>query len=213
MKTPLPDLSPLTANQIKTLCALASLAFRRVRETGGADDDDTAETFRRREQLAAVKIESLKEMHQGHYRTLKAHWLVLLGLLGSAYDLLVKTGEGQEQRELMQHQVAEAVGNLALSWVAKGQKLDSAIEGAWTYAVKTAKGKFEGRSLRDLDGYDLSQLRNTIINRTSAHRGRGDPANRNKSQRRSKASKVGQFSCEPASEPARWVSPPPAFRP
>jgi hypothetical protein len=213
MKTPLPDLSPLNPNQIKTLCALASLCFRRIRESGGADDDDTPETFRRREQLAAVKIESLKEMHQGHYRTLKAHWLVLLGLLGSAYDLLVKTGEGQEQRELMQHQVAEAVGNLALSWVvAKGQKLDSAIDGAWTYAVKTANGKFEGRSLRDLDGYELSQLRDTLINRTSAHRGRGNPANRNKSQRQSKAPKVGQFPCEPASEPAYWVSQPPDFR-
>lgn len=212
MKTRLPDLSPLQPRQIKTLCALASLAFKRSQEKG-ADDEDTAENFRHREQIAAVKVASLKEMNQGHYRTLKAHWMTLLGLLGTAYDLLMRTGNGQEQRELMQHSIAEHTGNLALSWVAKGQKLDSAVDGAWAYTLKLCADKFQGRQLRDLDAAELCQIRDTLINRTSAHRGRGNSRTRNKSQRRPKAPKVGQFPCPDCQEAPRWVSSSPEFRP
>lgn len=183
MKAKLPDLSPLTSVQIRTLCAFAGLAFKRLRDKGGMDDTDTVETFRHREQLAAVGVGSLKAMNQGHYRDLKAHWLMLLGLVGEAFDLLMKTGDGQEQRELMQWQISGCAANLALAFQHKGQKLDSAVDGAWSYILKIARDKFQGRKLSELDTLEMVDLRNTIINRTNAKMGRGRPESRNKSQR------------------------------
>lgn len=179
-------LSHLTKPQIIGLCSLANLAYKRAKERGGIEEGDTAETFRRREQLAAVKVESLKQMHQGHYRSLKAHWLYLIGLLGPAYELLIKTGDGQEQRELMQWQISGCAANLAIAFQHNGQKLDGAVDGAWAYILKLARVKFEGRKLSDLDTLEMVQLRDTVINRTNAQMGRGKAENRNKSQRAKK---------------------------
>ena len=178
------DLSPLTARQIKGMCALASLAFRRARERAGMDDGDTVETFRHREQLAATRCGSLKEMNQGHYRVLKAHWLTLIGLLGEAYDLLIKTGEGQEQRELIQYQLAGCAANIAYAFqVKKGQPVAEAVDGAWRYILAIAADKFGGKAARDLTLAELVQLRDTATNRFNAMMGRGSSAGRNKKQR------------------------------
>lgn len=190
-------LSHLTKVQIIGLCSLANLAYKRVKERGGLEDGDTADTFRRREQLAAVKVASLKDMHQGHYRSLKAHWLLLIGLIGEAYDLLIKTGSGQEQRELMQWQIAGCAANLAIAFQHNGQKLDSAVDGAWRYILKIAHDKFQGRKLSGLDTMEMVQLRDTVINRTNAMMGRGDASKRNKSQRTKKPAAEGAEALEP----------------
>lgn len=179
--------APLSFVQIKGLQAMASVAWKKSKERGAIDEDESREVFRHREQLAKTGHESLKTMTQEHYRMLKGHWLYLIGLLGPAFDLLVRTGEGQEERDLMQHLVSEATANLAIAFqIVDKQSVEESIEGAWRYVLHLARDKFQGRDLKSLSPDELKQLRDTIINRTTAKHGKGNPANRNKKQREKK---------------------------
>lgn len=185
--------TPLSSVQVKALCALASKAYRVAKARGSIDYSLGGEDFRRAGQLEAAGVESLKKATQEHYLSIKGKWFTVLGNLEEAfYCFLNSSAEHEATRQMrwrLMGQVALLAEGIQQARVRDGFPAlpDSEAAGqAWAYTASLARDKFSKR-LDDLDADQLEQLGFTVVNRANAKRGRGNPSNRNKSQRLSKA--------------------------
>lgn len=180
---------PLTKRQMAALCQLARRAYDQQADLGlaGPEPGESASAafgrWRHAQQQEAIGLPSLTSARNGHYRILRAHYLALLGLDGSAFVDLVASGPAAgasgdtvPEREALVYRISEALA--ACPQVGIG------------YGLAIARRKFGRPRLRwealaeDLSCTQLRQLLYTVRNRIAAAEGRGSPAGRNKSQRR-----------------------------
>ncbi len=186
-------LTPLSAVQVKGLCALANKAYKVAKARHAIDDDMTADDYRKAGQKEAARIDSLKDAHQGHYLAIKGKWFVVLGRLEEAFDLFLRAGDQAHHHAQMKWRL---LGQISFWADAKktAHKAETQIElddteaarQAWAYTAALARDKSAAKTARleDLTTKELEQLGFTIVNRANAMRGVGHTANRNKNQPR-----------------------------
>lgn len=203
---------PLSTRQKAVISQTARQAFDIQDRAGLIDgsavsDSKRFETWRRAQQAEAIGISSLRECGNNHYRPLMAHFLVLAGKDDSAFRLAVRTGrvkdhgaieDTHENRETQRALIMQALVDHSHRCDALHKDYDADIAakveaagGIITpgYVIAIAKNKCKGRGLDSLTARELSQIHWTITNRIAAKEGRGTPASRNKSQRRSAKTK------------------------
>lgn len=185
-------LTPLSAVQIKGLCALASKAYKAAKARHAMDDDTTADDYRKSGQKEAAGIDSLKQAHQGHYLAIKGKWFVVLGRLDEAFDLFLKSGDQAQHHAQMKWRLVGQVSYLANAMQAAHLR-ETQIElsdaeiarQAWAYTNTLARDRSAAKTARleDLTTKELEQLGFTVINRANAKLGKGNTSTRNKHQR------------------------------
>lgn len=126
------------------------------------------------------RVESFTEVQQSEYRPLLEHFQKLSGKLGGAFNTALR-----EIKNAAMHSApgCEYVRDL---WHWAGL----AGLGA-DYVATVRRAKFQRRDMEQLTTAELKQLHDTIVNRARAKLEKGDPANRNKLQRRSRAGQGG----------------------
>ena len=208
-------LGRLSGVQIRLLCTLAGQAqtAAKLREDPAAEVD--RETWRKNGQDEATGVQGLslaKNANQGHFLPIRGYWFTILGNLQQAFYDFLNAGPENEARKQMAWRMMGQMAHLSEALEGRHERLRQitpglaphtpaeAAENAWNYARSIAKDKFQGRRIESLDADELEQLGFTITGRANAMQGKGDPENRNKSQRlRSKALRaaVSEASEEP----------------
>lgn len=222
MKKPRPRfLGRLSGVQIKLLCTLAGQAHAaaKLREDPAADVD--RETWRKNGQDEATGLQGLslaKDATQEHFLPIRGYWFTIIGNLQQAFYDFLHAGPENEARRQMAWRMMGQVAHLSEALEGRHERLRQitpglaahtpaeAAKNAWNYARAIAKDKFQGRRVEALNADELEQLGFTITGRANAMQGKGDPENRNKSQRlRSKARRaaVSEASEEPFERPLR----------
>jgi hypothetical protein len=203
------DGAPLSQDQKARLNILAKEAFDELDRHGlieaeGRTKAERLKNWRRAEQFKAVRIESLTQCQNRHFRTLRGHFLALVGKEDKAYKDYVTTGkvrarapemDTHENRELWRYNIRKLLsehervvtkpatagefqrGEIALK---KGGAIGMA------YAVSEAKRKYPERALTDLTATELRIIHDHLQNRIRAREGRGDSKKRNMAQRKAK---------------------------
>lgn len=169
-------------------------------DASAASPSKAFEAWRRSEQLKAVRIASLTECRNEHFRPLLGHFLALAGRDDEAFRYQMKTGrvkdhgpvdDTHENRELWRAKIGEAIvmhtGRLiegASTYDARVAEAVAQAGGPITqaYAINLAKMKCKGRPLTSIQASELRQIYFTLVNRINAKEGRGKPAKRNKKQ-------------------------------
>lgn len=118
---------------------------------------------------------SFKELTQEQYRPLLAHFQVLSGNSGAAFDSAHRSAQGAACHEAPG---CEYVRDMH-QWLAKAGYKPG-------YAAAISKARFKTARMEDLSERQLKQLHDTVVNRCRAKLGLGEAANRNKKQRESR---------------------------
>lgn len=210
--------TPLSSEQIKSLCALANHAYKAARSRGAIDDDLKADDYRKQGQLEATGVDSLKKANQSHFLEIRGKWWTVIGNLEQAFYDFLNAGPQNEARRQMAWRLAGQVSFLAEAMKFrderdKGITLSDpdAARQAWAYTNALARSKSGSDRLETLTAEQLEQLGFTLNNRANAMRGVGSSQSRNKSQR--KKSRTSQEPLETTSRehdgmPHRHVSRP-----
>jgi hypothetical protein len=174
-------------------------------ETEGASDSARVTAWRRKEQIRAVRIESLTNCGNQHFRPLLAHFLCLAGRDDQAFNYQLKTGrvkdhgaldDTHENRETQRTLIVQELTAHAAKCSPGKEGWDPIIAAKVTekgglicanYVIAIAKSKCKGRSLDSLTATELRQILYTIRNRIAAREGRGATWSRNNKQRAKKA--------------------------
>jgi hypothetical protein len=196
-------LGRLSGVQIKLLCMLAGQAQTAAKLRHNPDAEIDRETWRKIGQDAATGVKGLslaKNAHQGHFLPIRGYWFTVIGNLEQAFYDFLNGGPDNEARKQMAWRLMGQIAHLSDALEARHERLRTitpglasntlaqAAQNAWNYALSIAKDKFQGRRIEALNADELEQLGFTITGRANAMQGKGDPENRNKSQRlRSKA--------------------------
>lgn len=219
MKKPRPRfLGRLSGVQIRLLCTLAGQAqtAAKLREDPAAEVD--RETWRKNGQDEATGLVGLslaKNANQEHFLPIRGHWFTIIGNLQAAFYDFLNAGPQNEARRQMACRLMGQIAHLSEALEQRHERLmritpglaahtpAEAAQNAWKYARAIAKDKFQGRRIEALEADDLEQLGYTVTGRANAMQGKGNPENRNKSQRlRSKAVRAaGNASEEPFERP------------
>ncbi|MES2597222.1 MAG: hypothetical protein V4662_17880 [Verrucomicrobiota bacterium] len=183
--------TPLSGLQIKILCTLAGQAFKAAKLRRAIDDTMTVEEYRREGQLEACGMASLKDCDQSHFLQIRAKWFVVIGNLEEAFnDLLNGTAEAEATRQMRRRLVgqiaglADAIGEKHERETGIVLEVADRAARARAYAEGIAFDQMGTRNLLALTSQKLEWLGFTVTNRATAMRGKGNPENRNKSQRR-----------------------------
>jgi hypothetical protein len=199
--------APLSKLQKAKLAQVAKEAFDYQEalglvETVGTSASARFTEWRREEQHKAVGHSSLTTCGNNHYRSLLGHFLTLAGKDDKAYGYHVRTGRVKDHGELDDtHENRETQRKLIMDkLLAHGHRCDprhasydaeiaakvEASGGLITahYIIAIAKRKHRGRALDSLTADELKKLHWTTKNRIDDREGRGNAANRNKSQRK-----------------------------
>ncbi len=196
-------LGRLSGVQIRLLCTLAGQAQTAAKMRGNPDAETDRETWRKNGQDEATGVHGLslaKNANQGHFLPIRGYWFTIIGNLQVAFYDFLNAGPQNEARKQMAWRLMGQIAHLSEALEARHERLRAitpglaahtpaeAAQNAWNYARAIAKDKFQGRRIESLDADALEDLGFTITNRANAIQGKGDPENRNKSQRlRSKA--------------------------
>jgi len=196
-------LGRLSGVQIKLLCMLAGQAQAAAKLRHNPDAEIDRETWRKIGQDEATGVHGLslaKNAHQGHFLPIRGYWFTIIGNLEQAFYDFLNGGPDNEARKQMAWRLMGQIAHLSEALEARHERLRTitpglasntlaqAAQNAWNYALSIAKDKFQGRRIEALNADELEQLGFTITGRANAMQGKGDPENRNKSQRlRSKA--------------------------
>jgi len=174
-------------------------------EAEGASDSARFTAWRREEQIKAVRIESLTNCGNQHFRPLLAHFLCLAGRDDQAFKYQLKTGRVKdhgalddtvENRETQRTLIVQELTAHAAKCNPKAEAWDPTIAAKVTekgglicanYVIAIAKSKCKGRSLDSLTATELRQILFTLRNRIAAREGRGATWSRNNKQRAKKA--------------------------
>jgi hypothetical protein len=182
--------------EIRPLVLAAKAAYDHQAQFGLVDPDGTFDAWRREQCLAAVGKFGLTACTHGDFQPLMAHFKTLSGDLAAALSSHLKTGapvslaargDTWEARRNLAHQIATAVN----SHTAAGGKIGVGYVVALVRAKTrrpdlTLGGDWEAGLADRCTTAQLTQIRNTVINRISAAEGVGCQANRNKRQRQPK---------------------------
>lgn len=124
---------------------------------------------------AAGQIGRISEASRAHYADLESHFAMMAGQSVRAFNAAMDTGLEDDGTTLRadSKQAAFVLKRLKAAMAAKGIHMN--------YAVKIAKDKFAGKTV--LSAKQMWNMVYTLTNRQSAKEGRGNTANRNKSQR------------------------------
>jgi hypothetical protein len=178
----------LSAKQVQRLAILGGMAFAISRGRGGVPEGMKVRDWRQQEQGAACGLSvglSLSDATQGQFNEIAGRFFVILGDAEAAFAAFMQAGPENEARKQLVRRLAGDVAALAAFWaVQKGVHESEASRQAWAYCNAIARDKASGRQVSELDARELTQLGWTIRGRTSAFKGVGNPANRNKSQKR-----------------------------
>jgi hypothetical protein len=201
-------MTPLSKLQKAGLMMMARQAYQAAVTRRAVDPQETDfDTWRRLQQVEAGAPESIRQANQGHYLAIRGAFWVVLGNLEQGFHDFLASGPQNEARRQMAWRLAGQVSALADGIAGKHDSalLNEAVRAgsgglepikiermspaeaarqAWSYAQSIARDKFRGRGLDSLQAADLEQLGFTVVNRTTAMRGKGDSSRRNKSQRR-----------------------------
>lgn len=189
--------------EIKPLVMAAKAAFDFQTHLGNVDGDFN--TWRHQQCMAAVAKGGITACDHDDYRPLMAHFQILAGRDENAFQNLTTTGRAgnipgdtHEARRNLAHLILEAVK--ASSEIHEGYVV-------WLVRQKTRRpdlqlGKDLSTGLADrCTVKQLTQIRDTIVNRIAAKEGFGSPATRNKSQKSPRA-KTGRSPKK--LDPPRW---------
>jgi hypothetical protein len=196
-------LGRLSSVQIKLLCTLAGQAQAAAKLRHNPDADTDRETWRKNGQDEATGVQGLslaKNAHQGHFLPIRGYWFTIIGNLQQAFYDFLNGGPDNEARKQMAWRLMGQIAHLSEALEARHERLRSitpglaantpaqAAENSWKYAAVIARDGFQGRRIEALNADELERLGFSITGRANAMQGKGDPENRNKSQRlRSKA--------------------------
>lgn len=202
-----PDLGkPLSNAQKARLSILAREAFDLLDGHGliDAEGKSTSERFKTwasAEKVKAVGIASLTDCRNGHYRTLRGHFLGLAGKDDKAFSDYTRTGkvkdhgpagDTHERREGFRALIMDELLHHGHRCDPRHDDFDPEIAATvaekggiitGSYVVTIAKAKNRGRELGSLNAEKLEQILITVRNRIAAKEGRGHAKNRNKNQR------------------------------
>ncbi len=182
--------------EIKPLVMAARKAFDIQRDLGNLDVGETFDTWRHAQCLAAVGQPGITACSHEDYRPLLAHFQTLAGADVAAFNSHMAAGRASsangDTREARRHLAWLIAGAIA------GQKPvagSDPISPGYILTIvrhKTRRpnltfGSDWQASLADrCTVHQLTQIRDTIVNRIAAREGRGTSATRNKSQRSSR---------------------------
>lgn len=206
------DGKPLSLDQKARLNILAKEAFDQLDGMGlieaeGRTKAERLKNWRRAEQFKAVRIRSLTQCQNRHFRTLRGHFLALVGKEDKAYKDYVATGkvrarapeaDTHENRELWRYNIRKLLSEhervvTRPATAAEFQRGEIAMKKGgvigMAYAVSEAKRKYPGTALNDLTAAQLVIIHDHLQNRIRAREGRGNSKKRNMGQR--KAGKGG----------------------
>lgn len=176
---------PLSAAQKTRLVMLAREAFALCKARGAVDEDADFDAWRYAEHGEACERPpfGLREAMNDDFRRIRGRFAVILGNAELAFADFVEGAPDAEERRRMAYRLAGHVGALVEFWAReKGVTDAEAARQAWAYTAAIARDKARGRKLADLSAKELAELGYTILNRTNAFRGVGNPAFRNKRQ-------------------------------
>lgn len=160
--------APLSPKQRGILGFLFAKAYKRA--ITHVATDDLKEQDWRHEQCRRMCGVTIGEARQMHFNQLRMFGEDLCGNSGRAFAVAMQMP--REEATRLRHLVEEAMSKFDLSW---------------GYMATIIKGKFDGKSLDDLNPFEWEQLLYTANNRGQAlleHREeRFEPGNRNKKQR------------------------------
>lgn len=198
--------------EIKPLVILARQAFDFQRDLGNLDDATKFDAWRRDEVMKAVEKPGLSACDHADFRPVRAHFALLCGKDEAALDDLLSSGKTRdhaapddtwENRRNVVHLIREAIGfHVIFAETSEAEIVEKQHKelGHWRsiqanggpiregYALAVARKK-HNLAIRSIDELtdklthrQLEQLHYTITNRIAAKEGRGNKANRNKSQ-------------------------------
>ncbi len=166
----------------------------------GLTESKQFEAWRRGEQLAAVRIASLTECQNEHFRPLLAHFLTLAGRDDEAFRYQMKTGrvkdhgpveDTHENRELWRAKISQALIEHAGKLIEGAPTYNARIAAAVAenggqirtgYVLAIAQRRCKGRSIASIQAEELRWVYLTLVNRIAAKEGRGKTKARNKKQ-------------------------------
>ena len=200
------DGKPLSLDQKSRLNILAKEAFDQLDEHGlieaeGRTKAERLKNWRRAEQFKAVGIRSLTQCQNRHFRTLRGHFLALVGKEDKAYKDYVTTGkvrsrapevDTHENREQWRYNIRKLLSEhervvTKPATAAEFQRGEIAMKKGGVidmpYAVSEAKRKYPDTALTDLTATELRIIHDHLQNRIRAREGRGNSKKRNMKQR------------------------------
>lgn len=208
MRTNHYDGKPLSLAQKARLNILAKEAFDQLDgmgliEAAGRTKAERMKVWRHEEQFKAVRIYSLTNCQQKHFRPILAHFLALVGKEDKAFKTWTSTGkvkdrgevaDTHEARELWRYNIRKLLSEHERvvsqpATAAEFQRGEIAMKkgGAigMPYAVSEAHRKYPGVALADLTAAQLKIIHDHLNNRIRAREGRGNPQKRHKVQKES----------------------------
>lgn len=194
--------SGLTNLQKSHLSQLAAKAYASMEKMDLIDNPSALSRsahmteWRHEETRKACGLASLKEATNSHFRSIKAHFLHLLGDDAGAFEMQMKTGKPYGRSEKKDtHESRETARHLIISELnhhyhrsRSPHWCDAITENGGTitapYVEAIARAQFQTDRLDSLTAAQLTRLLYTVRNRIAAREGRGKTADRNKSQRK-----------------------------
>lgn len=202
--------------EIKPLVMAAKKAFDHQANLGLVEEGETFDDWRHQQCMNVVGRPGITACNHDDFRPLLAHFQVLAGDDGSAFESLMKTGkpnghaapgDSHEARRVIANQIAQAIAEHERVATAVLSDLDPDAQArrarldakgshigigylVWLVRQKTRRpdlqlGQDWQTTLADrCTVIQLTQIRDTVINRIAAAEGTGSTAGRNKSQRR-----------------------------
>lgn len=176
----------LKPTEIKPLVIAARKAYDFQVDLGNLDKTETFDTWRKAQCLEAVGKPGITACSHDHYRPLMAHFQILGGQDEKAFQNLTttgpaskQTGDTHEARRILAHQITQAIsapdcpikeGYVVFLVRQKTRRPDLKLTGEFTAALADR-----------CTASQLTQIRNTVINRLNAKSGLGSPETRNRS--------------------------------
>lgn len=177
----------LSKKQKMTLGIIARKAFNFQQNLGLIEDGMSFTDWRRQQQKEAVGIDSLRKCRQSHYRPLRGHFKALAGDQSAAAFQDAVSPADDPDRQTVSEILKQEVENLSRCYN-RCEKFH--IHGARAYLLAIARKRSPlapAETVQQLcetwSVRSLWSLVYTLRNRIKSFQGKGDPGNRNKSQK------------------------------